>query len=67
MYTNMKVLIKDDNSIWNIEYINFLTKKISIEFNDEYISYYKDKYSVLNEPIDIIENEYNFDEVEIIL
>lgn len=68
MKLNVKAKLKEDGTIWDITAICFDERiTVIVKPTEEFESYYRCKYSSGSEFPEPIENEYDLEEVEIIL
>lgn len=62
----MRVRIKEDGTIWEIEEINDANDTVSIRRTDEYCKYYQDKFNCKNTSLESVKNVYTFEEIEFV-
>lgn len=62
----MRVRLKEDGTIWEIEEINDAEETVFVRRTDEYLAYYQNKFSRGTDTPVSVNNEYKFEEIEFI-
>lgn len=62
----LRVRIKEDGTIWEVEDINDADETVSIRRTDEYYKYYRDKFNCKNTSLESANNIYKFEDIEFI-